>query len=230
MDNSVTLNMVHLLVYLLLSPPLTLCYSIQDNQASSSSLTTEDETRKMITKWLVSNKNIQSALNNQLRMALTSSGADSSPDSTDVDLQQVEFEKLPVSINGDNLNFDLEHSSCQPVQIVHLLHHTGCQPKAIVSFACTGSCPSYVQVSKLLFSLDLFGIYHLYQRNCISFLFSLISKMSSSKFWQYERSCSCCQQTGLQEATFTLDCPSLDPPFKKVCMFKLGFIASLNLS
>lgn len=41
--------------------------------------------------------------------------------------------------------------------------------------------------------------------------------MSSSKFWQYERSCSCCQQTGLQEATFTLDCPSLDPPFRKVC-------------
>lgn len=39
---------------------------------------------------------------------------------------------------------------------------------------------------------------------------------SSSKFWQHERSCSCCQQTSLQETTFTLDCPSLDPPYKKV--------------
>lgn len=37
--------------------------------------------------------------------------------------------------------------SCQLVHVVHLLRHAGCQPKAIASFACSGRCSSYVQVS-----------------------------------------------------------------------------------
>lgn len=64
------------------------------------------------------------------------------------DLQSIELENHPAA-NKDNLNLDdLQSPSCQLVQIVHLLHQTGCQPKAISSFACAGSCSSYVQVSK----------------------------------------------------------------------------------
>lgn len=53
---------------------------------------------------------------------------------------------------------------------------------------------------------------------------------STSKFWQHERSCSCCQQTGLKEATFTLDCPELDPPYKKVCTCIYHRVASCRES
>jgi len=61
-------------------------------------------------------------------------------------LQKVEFENY--STNGRKVqDLDQQPSSCQLVQIVHLIHQVGCQPKAIVSFACSGSCPSYVQVS-----------------------------------------------------------------------------------
>lgn len=144
--NKILVNMV-ILIYLLLSLHLIQCYSIQDDRNAASRLT-EDEVQRTLTNWLMSNKNTQSALNN---MRLTSS--DITP--TAVDLQQVEFERIPASINEDSLNFDLQHSSCQLVQIVHLLHHSGCQPKAIVSFACTGSCPSYVQVSNLSKSILL---------------------------------------------------------------------------
>lgn len=53
------------------------------------------------------------------------------------------------------------------------------------------------------------------------------AQASSSKFWQHERSCSCCQQTGSQEATFTLDCPSLDPPYRKVSILAKHFFVVL---
>lgn len=39
-------------------------------------------------------------------------------------------------------------SACQLVHVAHLLRHVGCQPKAIASFACRGTCPSYVQVGR----------------------------------------------------------------------------------
>lgn len=128
-------------VYLLiLSRYQVKCYSTPENQATGLSSMTGDETRRFLSKLLAANKNMQATSNNQL-FAI--------PNTDFEDLQQVEFEKLPVFVNNDNLNFDLQHSSCQLVQIVHLLHHYGCQPKAIGSFACTGSCPSYVQVSNL---------------------------------------------------------------------------------
>lgn len=41
-------------------------------------------------------------------------------------------------------------------------------------------------------------------------------QVSSSKFWQVERSCSCCAELGQLEATFYLRCPRLVPQFKKV--------------
>ena len=62
------------------------------------------------------------------------------------DLDSVGFENILVK-NKEQLTRDYQPSSCQLVQIVHLLHHKGCQPKAIASFACSGSCPSYVRVS-----------------------------------------------------------------------------------
>lgn len=127
------------------------CYSTPDNQATALSSMTGDETRRFLSKLLAANKNMQSSPSSQLlTIPITSSE----------DLQQVEFEKLPVSINKDSLNFDVQHSSCQLVQIVHLLHHNGCQPKAIESFACTGSCPSYVQVSNLLRLINYVIIFH----------------------------------------------------------------------
>lgn len=51
-------------------------------------------------------------------------------------------------------------------------------------------------------------------------------QVSSSKFWQVERSCSCCAELGQLEATFYLRCPRLVPQFKKVkrkAVFKLCF-------
>lgn len=37
--------------------------------------------------------------------------------------------------------------SCQLRPVIHVLKQPGCQPKPIPSFACQGSCSSYVQVS-----------------------------------------------------------------------------------
>ncbi|XP_037285502.2 cuticle-tanning hormone bursicon [Rhipicephalus microplus] len=37
--------------------------------------------------------------------------------------------------------------SCQLRPVIHVLKQPGCQPKPIPSFACHGSCSSYVQVS-----------------------------------------------------------------------------------
>lgn len=42
---------------------------------------------------------------------------------------------------------DFEPASCQLAKVVLVLQRPGCQTKAISSYACTGSCPSYVQVS-----------------------------------------------------------------------------------
>lgn len=69
-------------------------------------------------------------------------------------LENIEMENLPLSNKEQptiNNNIDsyheYQHSTCQLVQIIHLLNHSGCQAKAISSFACSGSCSSYVQVS-----------------------------------------------------------------------------------
>lgn len=68
-----------------------------------------------------------------------------------------ELESFARSLIGsDNRTFEQSESSlieskhrptCQMVHVAHLLHHIGCQPKAIASFACKGTCSSYVQVS-----------------------------------------------------------------------------------
>ena len=36
---------------------------------------------------------------------------------------------------------------CHLTPVIHVLQHPGCIPKPIPSFACTGRCTSYVQVS-----------------------------------------------------------------------------------
>lgn len=66
------------------------------------------------------------------------------------DLSNVEFENFPIKNDVESQYSSVDtkqHSVCQLVQVVHLLHHPGCQSKAIASFACSGSCQSYVQVS-----------------------------------------------------------------------------------
>lgn len=37
---------------------------------------------------------------------------------------------------------------CQLTPVIHVLQYPGCIPKPIPSFACTGKCTSYVQVTK----------------------------------------------------------------------------------
>lgn len=64
-------------------------------------------------------------------------------------MQQIELESLPNSRKESSSFEYIPPSVCQRVQIVHLLQQDGCQPKAIASFACSGACSSYVQVSDL---------------------------------------------------------------------------------
>lgn len=122
----------------------------------------------MITKWLLSNKFISPAklaavLQNVEVETVKPRGSISSPSSFSsataktgpvaspngggdiVSIgSQADSTLTPISYKG---------SSCQMVQIVHLLHQDGCHPKAIASFACSGTCPSYVQVSNALLLL-----------------------------------------------------------------------------
>ncbi|KAI2810515.1 hypothetical protein BLOT_001677 [Blomia tropicalis] len=76
-------------------------------------------------------------------------------------------------------------AECHLRKVVHILQHPGCLPKPIPSYACYGTCSSFVQVS-------------------------------SSKFWQLERSCNCCQEIGEREATISLMCPKQQPKLRKV--------------
>jgi hypothetical protein len=73
--------------------------------------------------------------------------------STDL-IDNVEFENI-LAKNKDQLMSDYQPTACQLVQVVHLVRHPGCQPKAIASFACSGSCTSYVRVSSTLHQADL---------------------------------------------------------------------------
>ena len=52
-------------------------------------------------------------------------------------------------VDQNSHNENLAMQACQLLQVVHLFHYPGCQTKAVISSACSGSCPSYVQVSKL---------------------------------------------------------------------------------
>lgn len=159
----------------------------------------------------------------------------SSTDSADLLAKRLDFQTLQPDIaagaNSDINIDDYRRSSCQLVPVMHVLHQPGCHTKAIDSFACIGSCSSYVQVSRRLMCalncadqrlmmIELPSLCAI-KSNTIeqiakNSLLAHSSQVSSSKFWQRERSCSCCQQTGLKEATFTLDCPSLNPPYRKV--------------
>lgn len=42
------------------------------------------------------------------------------------------------------------NSECHLRPVVHILQHPGCIPKPIPSFACFGTCSSYVQVRDLI--------------------------------------------------------------------------------
>lgn len=66
------------------------------------------------------------------------------------DLDNVELERMMMEGEKGKEVGDFQPSACQLVPIVHLLHYPGCQPKAIASYACSGSCPSYVRVSKCI--------------------------------------------------------------------------------
>lgn len=62
------------------------------------------------------------------------------------ELQNVEVEKFS-GVNKDVSEEATSHFACQLVRIIQILQHPDCIPKAIDSFACSGTCPSYVQVS-----------------------------------------------------------------------------------
>lgn len=85
-------------------------------------------------------------------------------------LDNVEFENILTNNKNQLTKADYQPSACQLVQIVHLLQHPGCQSKAIASFACSGSCTSFVRVSVFTdlcpcaYCMDLSG--GLYQTSC----------------------------------------------------------------
>lgn len=53
-----------------------------------------------------------------------------------------------AATSNDLIIDDYRRSPCQLVPVMHVLHQAGCHAKAIDSFACVGSCSSYVQVSR----------------------------------------------------------------------------------
>lgn len=59
---------------------------------------------------------------------------------------RAENENLGV-LSEDTSNLDYTSSTCQLSAVVHVLKHSGCKQKPIASSACSGSCPSYIQVS-----------------------------------------------------------------------------------
>ena len=103
---------------------------------------------------------------------------------------------------------------CHLRPVIHILQHHGCIPKPIPSFACYGTCTSYVQVCSNISRTSLNGISIFLFCHSLSLFFN---KVSSSKFWQVERSCNCCQEIGEREASITLYCPKEEPQFRKVC-------------
>lgn len=66
------------------------------------------------------------------------------------DLSNVDFENSAPILTSDKSTASsdkYQRSFCKLIPIIHLLHMPGCQSKAVASFACAGSCMSYVQVS-----------------------------------------------------------------------------------
>lgn len=89
-----------------------------------------------------------------------SSGWFDTPDNFHQANLKPEFSQLdtePLSLPESSRAPDLEYqqSTCQLVKVIHLLRHPGCRIKAVSSLACSGICPSYVQVSFLDLDLDL---------------------------------------------------------------------------
>lgn len=66
-------------------------------------------------------------------------------------LDTLSLERLPAPLTRDQSSASkldgFLNSTCQLMPIIHLLNQAGCEPKAIASFACSGACNSYVQVS-----------------------------------------------------------------------------------
>nr|CAD7592892.1 unnamed protein product [Timema genevievae] len=57
---------------------------------------------------------------------------------------------LPLLLATSSVNSgvsDAPMEECQVTPVIHVLQYPGCVPKPIPSFACTGRCSSYVQVS-----------------------------------------------------------------------------------
>lgn len=64
------------------------------------------------------------------------------------DLRKSEAANIESLGTLEALTTDLDNqNNCQLTQVIHILKHAGCHPKEIQSYACSGSCPSYVQVS-----------------------------------------------------------------------------------
>ncbi|RWS22674.1 lysine-specific histone demethylase 1A-like protein, partial [Leptotrombidium deliense] len=77
--------------------------------------------------------------------------------------------------------------SCHLKPVIHVLKHPGCVPKPIPSFACQGSCSSYVQVIYVY----TFAYFYTCRLNILPVFFIMNeneSQISGSKFWSVERS------------------------------------------
>lgn len=102
----------------------------------------------------------------------------------------------------------IQMSECHLRPVIHILQRSGCIPKPIPSFACYGTCNSYVQVGHMITII--------FHWNKLYVWYWLNSKVSNSKFWQIERSCNCCQEIGERETSITLHCPNRIPSYRKV--------------
>lgn len=69
-------------------------------------------------------------------------------------------------------------SECRLKRVVHVLRFPGCIRHSVPSFACVGTCPSYVRLVEL-------------EPNIV----------------HIERSCKCCQEVGERVASVVLKCP-----------------------
>jgi len=116
-------------------------------------------------------------------------------------------ELLWIWLTGQLVILGVSGDDCRITPVVHTLQYPGCNPLNVPSFSCVGKCTSYVQVSSKVHgnSVWMSDPIHL-----------CLGKVSGAKIWQMERSCMCCQESGVREASVTLHCPKSPPGSPKL--------------
>ncbi|CAG2062452.1 unnamed protein product [Timema podura] len=132
---------------------------------------------------------------------------------------------LPLLLATSSVNSgvsDAPMEECQVTPVIHVLQYPGCVPKPIPSFACTGRCSSYVQVSgSKIWQMErsCMCCQESGEREASVSLFCPKAKAGERKFRKMERSCMCCQESGEREASVSLFCPKAkagERKFRKV--------------